>query len=91
MLQIIRNLSIERIFFSIQPVLLGSFMKWSVLFLVIFLLLVMYRRLASDIRHIVLLLLIYAAVLIPLANEILPLDWFGDTALEHQGVEVTKK
>jgi len=90
MLQTIRNLPVEHLFLSIQPLLLGSCAKWIVLFTVIFLLLTMYRKLASDVRHVVLLLLIYAVVLIPLANAIFPLEWFGDTTLTRQGNEITK-
>jgi beta-lactamase regulating signal transducer with metallopeptidase domain len=90
MLQMIHNLQVEHLFFSIQPLLLGSFAKWFVLFTVIFLLLTCYRKLASDVRHVVLLLLIYAVVLIPLANTIFPLEWFGDTTMARQGNEITK-
>jgi beta-lactamase regulating signal transducer with metallopeptidase domain len=90
MLQMIHNLTAEHLFFRMQPLLLGSFAKWCVLFIVIFLLLTIYRKLASDVRHVVLLLLIYAVVLIPLANAILPLEWFGDTTLARQGNEITK-
>jgi len=90
MLQMIRNLTVEHLFLSMQQLLLGSFAKWFVLFTVIFLLLTIYRKLASDVRHVVLLLLIYAVVLIPLANAIFPLEWFGDTALARQGNEIIK-
>jgi beta-lactamase regulating signal transducer with metallopeptidase domain len=90
MLQMIRNLPLERLFFSIQPLLFGSFVKWIVLFTVIFLLLTIYRKLASDVRHVIILLLIYAVALIPLANAIFPLEWFGDMTLTRQGNELTK-
>jgi beta-lactamase regulating signal transducer with metallopeptidase domain len=90
MLQTIRNLTAEHLFFNIQPLLLGACAKWCALFLVIFPLLAMYRRLSSDVRHVVLLLLIYAVVLIPLANAFFPLEWLGDTTLARQGNEITE-
>jgi len=90
MLQMIRSLQVERLFLTIQPLLLGSFVKWLLLFTVIFLFLAIHRKLASDIRHVMLLLLIYAVVLIPVANAFFPLEWFGDTELTRQGNEISR-
>jgi beta-lactamase regulating signal transducer with metallopeptidase domain len=90
MLQMIRSLQVERLFLTIQPLLLGSLAKWLLLFAIIFLLLTIHKKLASDIRHVVLLLLIYAAVLIPVANAFFPLEWFGDTELTRQGNEISR-
>jgi beta-lactamase regulating signal transducer with metallopeptidase domain len=90
MLQTIRNLTLEHLFFNIQPLLLGSCAKWCALFIFIFPLLAMYRRLSSDVRHIILLLLVYAVVLIPLANAVFPLEWLGNTTLARQGNEITE-
>jgi beta-lactamase regulating signal transducer with metallopeptidase domain len=90
MLLMIRSLQMEQLFLRMQPLLLGSFVKWSLLFAVIFIILSIYKKLSSDVRHVTLLLLIYAVVLIPLANAIFPLEWFGDTTLTRQGNEISR-
>ena len=90
MLQMIRSLQVERLFLTIQPLLLGSFVKWSLLFAIIYLFLTIHKKLLSDIRHVMLLLLIYAVVLIPVANAFFPLEWFGDTELTRQGNEISR-
>ena len=90
MLQMIRSLQVERLFLTIQPLLLGSLVKWSLLFAIIFLFLTIHKKLSSDFRHVMLLLLIYAVVLIPLANAFFPLEWFGDTELTRKGNEISR-
>ena len=90
MLQMIHSLQVERIFLGVQPLLLGSFVKWTLLFAAIFLFLTIHKKLSSDIRHVMLLLLIYAVVLIPMANALFPLEWFGDTKLTRQGNEISR-
>jgi beta-lactamase regulating signal transducer with metallopeptidase domain len=78
----------EHLLLNIHQLLLWSLVKWMVLFTVVFLYLTIHKKLTSDMRHVILLLLIYAVVLIPFADAVFSLNLFGDTPLPRRGREI---
>ena len=89
MLWMIRDISIEHLVLRLQPLLFWSFVKWTLLFSFVFLLLSMSKKIAADLKHLILLLLIYAVVIIPIVNAVFPLGWIGDSPLTRQGQKIT--
>ena len=90
MFQMIQRFRIDQLALHIPPILLVTLIKWSSLFILVTILLSLFKKLTPGNKHLLWLLLIYGLLLVPILSGLLPYSWFKDSRSLSERGEVVK-